>query len=304
MTTRYRKNPPAESPLSAAEAMSLCRRYCPDRALHRAFLRGLEYEHREHGGGMDGDELAVMVLDHLAQNERYYDRHKAAPQAPKQNPSRAETKVKLSSWLASEYAIQQEVQEQSDAEHDEDDPWGVILKHSRLVGETLFVPTEYAGVVADSLYRYGNDVDEEYESRKKYRTRQGGADTKELLWLRDGAYAAAKKLKTRQGAPKQNPTPETRRNLRGGAVGTSGNMTIYRGCSTAQTDIEPMDYCTADVTFAAGHAAHLAVTEEEPQHVLSARVPKRDVYEAPNTGELFYDGPRVRGRRVLLVKPQ
>lgn len=74
--------------------------------------------------------------------------------------------------------------------------------------------------------------------------------------------------------------------------------TIYRGVLTTVTTFQSMDYVTLSRRWAIGHAEHVAAVEGEDAHVLSAMVPAKDVYEAYNPGEYFYDGPPIKGRPI------
>lgn len=73
---------------------------------------------------------------------------------------------------------------------------------------------------------------------------------------------------------------------------------IYRAVLESETQFKPMDYVTLSRKFAVEHADHLAATEEENAHVLSALVESKNVYEAYNPGEYFYDGPPVKTRII------
>lgn len=87
--------------------------------------------------------------------------------------------------------------------------------------------------------------------------------------------------------------------------GHPAKVTIYRavtGTSGARV-FKPMDYATLSFKFAVGHAKHNADVEEEPSPVLSALVSSKDVYEAPNRGEHFYDGPEVPARVAYMARP-
>lgn len=101
---------------------------------------------------------------------------------------------------------------------------------------------------------------------------------------------------------------ERRKNARGKSLAELGGhpatVKIYRAVVGTETKVfKPMDYVTMSYRFARGHAAHNADVEEEPAHVLSAMVPSKDVYQAPNRDEYFYDGPEIQGRVAVTVKP-
>jgi len=77
---------------------------------------------------------------------------------------------------------------------------------------------------------------------------------------------------------------------------------IYRGLvESAGPIFRSMDFVTDSLRFAYGHAQHLFVTEEEPTIVIKALVSTKDVYDAPNIGEYFYDGPEISGKIVKRV---
>jgi hypothetical protein len=80
-------------------------------------------------------------------------------------------------------------------------------------------------------------------------------------------------------------------------------VVIYRGVLTTVSTFQSMDYVTLKRNWAIEHAQHVAAVEDEPAHVLRALVPAKDVYEAYNPGEYFYDGKTVRGRPIFLAKP-
>lgn len=83
----------------------------------------------------------------------------------------------------------------------------------------------------------------------------------------------------------------------------NAKVTIYRGVLTEVTTFNSKDYITLSYKFALGHAKHTAEIEEEPAHVLSARVLASEVFEAYNPGEYFYDGPEIAGKPMIQVKP-
>ena len=77
---------------------------------------------------------------------------------------------------------------------------------------------------------------------------------------------------------------------------------IYRAVVATQDSFQSMDYVTMSLKFARGHAEHTAVVEEEPAHVMRARVPAIQVFAASNVGEYFYDGPPIVGQIVYKTK--
>lgn len=79
-------------------------------------------------------------------------------------------------------------------------------------------------------------------------------------------------------------------------------VAIYRAVDADEFYINQMDYVTLSRKFAIGHAEHEAAVDDQDQHVLYTTVKAEHVFEAPNPGEWFYDGPRVRARRIKLVK--
>jgi hypothetical protein len=77
-------------------------------------------------------------------------------------------------------------------------------------------------------------------------------------------------------------------------------VVIYRGVLKVETMFRSMDYVTLNRRWAIGHAQHVAAVEGEPVHVLRAMVLAKDVYEAYNPGEYFYDGPIIAGRSIVV----
>lgn len=75
-------------------------------------------------------------------------------------------------------------------------------------------------------------------------------------------------------------------------------VTIYRAVLATTDSFQPMDYVTLNRQWAIEHAQHTAAVESEPAHVLRALVPAKNVYEAYNPGEYFYDGPSIPGRPI------
>lgn len=78
---------------------------------------------------------------------------------------------------------------------------------------------------------------------------------------------------------------------------------IYRACEQTVTTFNAMDYVTRSEKFANGHADHQAAVNGEPYHVIAAVVMSKDVYEAYNPGEYFYDGPTVQGQVIYVATP-
>ncbi len=81
-----------------------------------------------------------------------------------------------------------------------------------------------------------------------------------------------------------------------------GFTVIYRALIATDSTFVPMCYVTTRRRFAIGHAEHMAVTEGEDYHVIRKMVDGKDVYEAPNPGEYFYDGPETTGREIYVAK--
>jgi hypothetical protein len=75
-------------------------------------------------------------------------------------------------------------------------------------------------------------------------------------------------------------------------------VTIYRAVLATVMGFQPMDYVTLNRRWAIEHAEHVAAVEGENATVLRALVPAKDVYEAYNPGEYFYDGPAITGRPI------
>jgi hypothetical protein len=79
-----------------------------------------------------------------------------------------------------------------------------------------------------------------------------------------------------------------------------GMYVMYRACPSSVTSFSPMDYVTLNRKFAVGHAQHMIAVEEEPYHVIRRMVDQDDrrpvLFDAPNTGEYFYDGPPLPGK--------
>jgi hypothetical protein len=94
---------------------------------------------------------------------------------------------------------------------------------------------------------------------------------------------------------KGRPLPETGYEFR--------SVVIYRATSANESTFKSMDYVTRSLKFAQEHANHQASVEEQPQHVLKALVPSKNVFEAYNPGEYFYDGPETPGRVVYQIDP-
>jgi len=84
-----------------------------------------------------------------------------------------------------------------------------------------------------------------------------------------------------------------------------GYVTLYRAVPLDVNTFRKMDFVTASRKFAIEHAEHMALTEEEPYHVIKKMVDNTKdpiVYNAPNPGELFYYGPDVAGREIYVAK--
>ena len=82
----------------------------------------------------------------------------------------------------------------------------------------------------------------------------------------------------------------------------NAQVAIYRACLATDAGFKSMDYVTLSYKFAIDHAKHVQAIEEEPAHVLRARVPATMVFEAYNPGEFFYDGPNVVGQPTYRTK--
>lgn len=76
-------------------------------------------------------------------------------------------------------------------------------------------------------------------------------------------------------------------------------VTIYR--ATNEGKFKSKDYVTRSLKFAIGHAEHQAAMEDEPCAVIKILALAKDVYEAYNPGEYFYDGPEIKGKIVKTV---
>lgn len=84
---------------------------------------------------------------------------------------------------------------------------------------------------------------------------------------------------------------------------TDSFVIIYRAVLTTVISFQPMDYVTRNRRWAIEHAQHTAAVEGEPAHVLRAMVRAKDVYEAYNPGEYFYDGPPIAGKPGFIAEP-
>lgn len=120
------------------------------------------------------------------------------------------------------------------------------------------------------------------------------------------APAKAKTLTTEDDD--EGDVDERRKKMRGRSLAAVGGhptrVTVYRAVlKAAPRVLKPMDFVTMSFRFARGHANHNAGVEDEASPVLAASVPSKDVYEAPNPGELFYDGPQVPARIAYTAKP-
>jgi hypothetical protein len=66
-----------------------------------------------------------------------------------------------------------------------------------------------------------------------------------------------------------------------------------------------MDFVTMSRKFAEGHAESMAWTEEESYHVIKKMVDNTRepvLFNAPNEGEQFYNGPEVEGKEIYVAK--
>jgi hypothetical protein len=99
---------------------------------------------------------------------------------------------------------------------------------------------------------------------------------------------------------------EDRRSERGKCLPETGYkekyVVIYRAVVTTEMMLHSMDYVTRNQNWAIGHAQHVAVVEGENAHVLRVMVLAKDVYEAHNPGEYFYDGPEIKGRIIFVAE--
>lgn len=122
---------------------------------------------------------------------------------------------------------------------------------------------------------------------------------------------------------------------RGARLSENPSTTIYalRACRTEIDSFTPMDYCYIShqilpagtirravdcftenlppptaaarlLTKAIEHACTCAAYHDEPHHILIQRVAARDVYEATNPGEYFYDGDTAKGVVTINVSPE
>ncbi len=71
-------------------------------------------------------------------------------------------------------------------------------------------------------------------------------------------------------------------------------VVIYRACRASTNLFNPMDYVTRSQKFAIEHAAHMMAVEDKEYHVI--KLITSDIYQAPNAGEYFYDGPVRHGK--------
>lgn len=95
---------------------------------------------------------------------------------------------------------------------------------------------------------------------------------------------------------------EQRRGMKGNSVKEKEGKSyviIYRAVDADEFHFNPMDYVTLNRKFAHEHAQHEAVVDDQDQHVLTALVKGSEVFEAPNPGEYFYDGPRIKAKRNI-----
>ena len=84
-------------------------------------------------------------------------------------------------------------------------------------------------------------------------------------------------------------------------LGFDDKVVIFRAVSAKEDYFKSMDYVTKNLRFARIHAEHMAVTEEENYQVISVSADPRNVFEAPNPGEYYYDGPKLKGHRVYIA---
>ncbi len=75
-------------------------------------------------------------------------------------------------------------------------------------------------------------------------------------------------------------------------------VTIYRALNAKDPTFKPEDYVTMSLSFAKGHAEHMATVENEDYVVVSIKTEPRNVFEAYNPGEYFYMGPLVTGNEI------
>lgn len=100
-----------------------------------------------------------------------------------------------------------------------------------------------------------------------------------------------------------NENDETeRRAIMRKAPASAGVYTMYRACPSGVDEFRPMDYVTLSRKFALIHSEHMEATEGEPYHVIRKMIRNDDrrpvLFEAPNTGEYFYDGPVIKGKEI------
>lgn len=83
-----------------------------------------------------------------------------------------------------------------------------------------------------------------------------------------------------------------------------GMYVIYRACPENVTSFMPMDYVTMHKKFAIEHAQHMIAVEEEPYHIIKKMITQDSrnpvLFDAPNPGEYFYDGPELPGRSMVV----
>jgi len=77
---------------------------------------------------------------------------------------------------------------------------------------------------------------------------------------------------------------------------------IYRAVLSDVNTFNPMDYVTRSIKFAKEHADHIAAVEGKPAHVIKAMVEAKNVYDAYNPGEYFYDGPIITKTKIVYRK--
>jgi len=99
---------------------------------------------------------------------------------------------------------------------------------------------------------------------------------------------------------------ENRENMKGKSLKDAGYAYKYISILRAKLEsldstFKNMDFVTLSPKFALEHAQHLFAVEEEPAIIIKAMVSADSVFEAPNPGEYFYDGPTVMGKIVKRI---
>jgi len=98
----------------------------------------------------------------------------------------------------------------------------------------------------------------------------------------------------------EDDVAERRQKMRGKSL--NGYVVIYRALPANNSNFMPMSYITMSRKFAIEHAESNAVYYDEDFHVIRKMVDGRHVYEAPNPGEYFYDGPEIAGKTIYVAK--